>query len=320
MEHESHLDVVELVVVDRDGLALQAAELEGGELLRHVLVAGRLLEADVGVGPGPGERAEDGAQEVDPEAGVEVARQRRPQRPRRVHRSARHCPCEDGRNANRGTNCQPRQLTHRSRVRGDGEGDEHHVEGDDDLDDERVPVRPRRRGGAQHGDGVQHGLEHERRADAAGELRRPVERDLDPGEMAEHGERERDGGVHVRARDVSDGVDHDGDDEPAGDRLPQLRDAVLVAAVDPRRPARDEHQQERGHHLRDHLLEEVRREDVRQRPVVVRGGHAGVLRRADVMDLVVEVGPGVGPRVGRHFRPAVDRSSYYAPACCAWSS
>lgn len=69
-----------------------------------------------------------------------------------------------------------------------------------------------------------------------------------------------------------------------------------------------------------YLLEEVRREDVRQRPVVVRGGHAGVLRRADVMDLVVEVGPGVGPRVGRHFRPAVDRSSYYAPACCAWSS
>ena len=90
----SDLDVVELVVVHRDGLALQAAELEGGELLRRVLAAGagRVLEADVGVGPGPGERAEDGAQEVDPEAGVEVARQRRPQRPRRVHRSARHRP------------------------------------------------------------------------------------------------------------------------------------------------------------------------------------------------------------------------------------
>ena len=88
----SDLDVVELVVVRRDGLALQAAELEGGELLRRVLGAGRVLEADVGVGPGPGERAEDGAQEVDPEAGVEVARQRRPQRPRRVHRSARHRP------------------------------------------------------------------------------------------------------------------------------------------------------------------------------------------------------------------------------------
>jgi hypothetical protein len=119
-------------------------------------------------------------------------------------------PCEDGRDANRRTNRQPGQLTHlhprqrnkqrqnrsrkwrqaattgagllayRSRVRGDGEGDEHHVEGDDDLDDERVPVRARRRGGAQHGDGVQHGLEHERRADGAGELRRPVERDLQP--------------------------------------------------------------------------------------------------------------------------------------------
>ena len=72
--------------------------------------------------------------------------------------------------------------------------------------------------------------------------------------MAEHGERERDGGVHVRAGDVADGVDHHRDDEPAGDRLSQLRYAVLVAAVDPRRPARHEHQQERGHHLRDHLL------------------------------------------------------------------
>lgn len=93
MQSISHLDVVELVVFRGDGLALQAAELEGGELLRHVLVgAGRFLEADVGVGPGPRERAEDGAQEVDPESGVEVARQRRPQRPRRVHRSARHCP------------------------------------------------------------------------------------------------------------------------------------------------------------------------------------------------------------------------------------
>lgn len=90
----SHLDLLELVVVgDGDGLALQAAELEGGELLRAVLVERwRFLEADVGVGPGPGERAEDGAEEVDPEAGVEVARQRRPQGPRRVHRSARNCP------------------------------------------------------------------------------------------------------------------------------------------------------------------------------------------------------------------------------------
>jgi hypothetical protein len=31
-----------------------------------------------------------------------------------------------------------------------------------------------------------------------------------------------------------------------------------------------------------------------------------VHRRADVVDLVVEVGPGVGPRVGRHFRRSTD--------------
>ena len=68
--------------------------------------------------------------------------------------------------------------THRPGVRGDGAGDEHHVEGDDDLDDERVPVRARRRGGADDGDGVEHRLEHKRRAHRPRELRRPVERHL----------------------------------------------------------------------------------------------------------------------------------------------
>jgi hypothetical protein len=71
--------------------------------------------------------------------------------------------------------------------------------------------------------------------------------------MAEAREGERDGGVHVRAGDVAGGVDHDGDDEAARHRLPQLRDARVVLAVDGRRPAGHEHQQERRHHLRDHL-------------------------------------------------------------------
>ena len=71
--------------------------------------------------------------------------------------------------------------------------------------------------------------------------------------MPEAGEGERDGGVHVGAGDVAGGVDHDGDDEPAGHRLPQLRDALEVLAVDGRRAAGHEHQQERRHHLRDHL-------------------------------------------------------------------
>jgi hypothetical protein len=51
-----------------------------------------------------------------------------------------------------------------------------------------------------------------------------------------------------------------------------------------------------------HLLEEVWREEVCLRPavVVVRVGHAAVVHRGDVMDLVGEVGPGVCSRVGRH--------------------
>ena len=89
------------------------------------------------------------------------------------------------RRRNQSAACPARSTSYRSRVRGDGEGDEHHVEGHDDLDDERVPVRPRRRGGAEHRDGVQHRLEHERRADGAGELRRPVEGDL-PSRQCKH--------------------------------------------------------------------------------------------------------------------------------------
>lgn len=84
------LDGVELVGGER-GLALHAAELEGGEPLR-VLGGGCLLEADVGVDPCAGERADDGAEEVDPEAREDVAGHRRRQRPRRVHRSAGHRP------------------------------------------------------------------------------------------------------------------------------------------------------------------------------------------------------------------------------------
>lgn len=76
---------------------------------------------------------------------------------------------------------------------------------------------------------------------------------LNPGEMPEAREGERDGGVHVRAGDVAGGVDHDGDDEAAGHGLPQLGDALEVLAVDGRRAAGHEHQQERRHHFGDHL-------------------------------------------------------------------
>ena len=84
------LDGVELVGGERR-LALHAAELEGGEPL-CVLGSGGLLEADVGVDPGSRERADDGAEKVDPESREDVAGHRRRERPRRVHRSAGHWP------------------------------------------------------------------------------------------------------------------------------------------------------------------------------------------------------------------------------------
>ena len=56
---------------------------------------------------------------------------------------------------------------------------------------------------------------------------------LNPGEMPEAGEGERDGGVHVGAGDVPGGVDHDGDDEAADDGLPELRHPRLVLYPQP---------------------------------------------------------------------------------------
>ena len=75
---------------------------------------------------------------------------------------------------------------------------------------------------------------------------------LNPGEMPE-GDGGRDSGVHVRAGDVAGGVDHCGDNEAADDGVAELGYAHHIGAVDGRRPAHHEHQQERRHHLQYHL-------------------------------------------------------------------
>jgi hypothetical protein len=59
--------------------------------------------------------------------------------------------------------------------------------------------------------------------------------------------------VHVRARDMTDGVYHDRHNEAACHRLPQLRNARWIVCIYPRRTARHEHQQERRYYLCDNL-------------------------------------------------------------------
>ena len=61
----------------------------------------------------------------------------------------------------------------------------------------------------------------------ADDLRGPVGRDLAPGEALGDGERERDRGVDVTARDLADRVDERRDDQPEGER-----DAEQVGARD----------------------------------------------------------------------------------------
>ena len=52
--------------------------------------------------------------------------------------------------------------------------------------------------------------------------------DLIPREVADGGEGEGDGGVHVGAGDVADSVDHDGDDETARDGGSEPRNLVFI--------------------------------------------------------------------------------------------
>jgi hypothetical protein len=59
--------------------------------------------------------------------------------------------------------------------------------------------------------------------------------------------------VHMRTRDMTDGVYHDRHNETTCHRLPQLRNARWIGRTYPRRTTRHKHQQERGYYLRDNL-------------------------------------------------------------------
>lgn len=60
--------------------------------------------------------------------------------------------------------------------------------------------------------------------------------------MPGDGKGQRDGRVHVSAGDVANGVDHDGDDQSAGDRGSELGNQAWVAAAEGSSATGDKHQ------------------------------------------------------------------------------
>lgn len=76
---------------------------------------------------------------------------------------------------------------------------------------------------------------------------------LCPWEMPRDGEGKGDGGVHVCPGDVSDGIDHHGDNKSSGDRGPELWHQARVALAQGSRATSDKHKHESGNHLRNHL-------------------------------------------------------------------
>ena len=71
--------------------------------------------------------------------------------------------------------------------------------------------------------------------------------------MSNSGESKSDGGVHVGAGDVADGVDHHRYDEATCHRRAQLRHFTRIIRADRARSTCRKHQQISGYHLRQHL-------------------------------------------------------------------
>lgn len=138
-------------------------------------------------------------------------------------------------------------------IGGDSHDDEHEVEGDDELDDERLRVGAARQRG-RHGrvPAAEHEPQHHARRRGGGRLRQRVRGRAPPREAAGDGEAEGDGRVEVRAGDVADGVHHRHDRRAPRHGHPRERHrALLLLHRDGAQPR--EHQEERGQELGEKL-------------------------------------------------------------------
>jgi len=139
-------------------------------------------------------------------------------------------------------------------VRGDARDDEHEVEGDDELDDERLHVGARRDGPEEVLPGVpEQQPQRQARRRGAHHLRRRVRGHLLPGEPPAGGERDGDGRVQVRAGDVADGVHHHHHGQPPHDADARERHRAPRPKVHRHRRAPREDEEVGPQDLRDDL-------------------------------------------------------------------
>jgi hypothetical protein len=127
-------------------------------------------------------------------------RERRPERPCRVHRRARDRPAEQRVEADRPADRQRRRRAHGAGVGRHGDDHEHQEGGQDRLVEQRRPGADARHGRAEVRRLVGPGGEqHERARGRPGELRRDVGERVLEREVPRQRERDRDGRVDVRA-------------------------------------------------------------------------------------------------------------------------
>ena len=144
-------------------------------------------------------------------------------------------------------------------VRGDAGDDEHEVEGDDELDDQRLHVRPRRH---RPEEVLPRVPEQQPQRQAGGRrahhLRRRVHRHLPPREAAAGGEGDGDGGVEVRAGDVAHRVHHHHHGQAPDDADARERHRAARAQVHRHRRAPGEDQEVGPEHLGQDLHSQSR--------------------------------------------------------------
>ena len=136
----------------------------------------------------------------------------------------------------------------RARVGRDGQDHEQQERGQHELPEERLRLRAGRQRRADVRDVPERGAQERGGGERAGDLREPVRAGTRAREVAREHEGEGHGRVEVRARDVTDRVDHRHDHEPERDRDADVAELAGLR-VDHDRAAAGEDQRERADRL-----------------------------------------------------------------------
>ena len=182
-----------------------------------------------------------GRDEIDPERVVGTRRDRRAERASRIERRAGDRPAYERGERDRATDRNRSRFADCSRICSDGHDHEEQRRGQHDLPHERLGTGSGGRCRTDIGHVPEREAQQHRRCYCTQDLGCPVGRNASSGKVTSERERKRHCWIQVRARDVSDGIDHRHDHEPESERDAHVSEtAVLGVDHDGARTEEDE--------------------------------------------------------------------------------